>query len=163
MSCIALVGTLCGQITFGVLGDRLGRKGAYGVTLGLMIVMTILQVVGAWGSQDLFTALFLLWRFWLGVGIGGDYPLSAVISSEYASTRLRGPMIAAVILGTSCSADFKFQSGVALAPFLVSGFGLLFQPVIASSSQHAPKPGGVVGWAFFTENAHLPRAGVLGG
>ena len=45
---------------------------------------------------DLFTALFLLWRFWLGVGIGGDYPLSAVISSEYASTRLRGPMISAV-------------------------------------------------------------------
>jgi len=96
MSCIALVGTLCGQVIFGVLGDRLGRKGAYGVTLGLMIVMTIMQSVASWGSEDLFTALFLLWRFWLGVGIGGDYPLSAVISSEYASTKLRGPMLCAV-------------------------------------------------------------------
>jgi PHS family inorganic phosphate transporter-like MFS transporter len=96
MSCIALVGTLCGQVTFGILGDRLGRKGAYGVTLGIMIGMTILQSTAAWGSQDLFTALFLLWRFWLGVGIGGDYPLSAVISSEYASTKLRGPMMSAV-------------------------------------------------------------------
>lgn len=32
----------------------------------------------------------------MGVGIGGDYPLSAIISSEYASTKLRGPMVAAV-------------------------------------------------------------------
>jgi len=32
----------------------------------------------------------------MGVGIGGDYPLSAVISSEFASTRIRGRMMAAV-------------------------------------------------------------------
>ncbi|KAG6894509.1 hypothetical protein C0992_005791 [Termitomyces sp. T32_za158] len=32
----------------------------------------------------------------MGIGIGGDYPLSAVISSEFASTRIRGRMIAAV-------------------------------------------------------------------
>jgi PHS family inorganic phosphate transporter-like MFS transporter len=95
MSIIALVGTLSGQLIFGVLGDRLGRKGAYTVTLGTMITMTILQSAACWGSQNLFTALFLLWRFWLGVGIGGEYPLSAVISSEYASTKLRGPMIVA--------------------------------------------------------------------
>lgn len=32
----------------------------------------------------------------MGVGIGGDYPLSAIISSEFASTRIRGRMMAAV-------------------------------------------------------------------
>ena len=32
----------------------------------------------------------------MGVGIGGDYPLSAVISSEFASTKIRGRMMAAV-------------------------------------------------------------------
>ncbi len=32
----------------------------------------------------------------MGVGIGGDYPLSAVISSEFASTRIRGRMMTAV-------------------------------------------------------------------
>jgi len=31
----------------------------------------------------------------MGVGIGGDYPLSAVISSEFASTRIRGRMMTA--------------------------------------------------------------------
>lgn len=32
----------------------------------------------------------------MGVGIGGDYPLSAIISSEFASTRIRGRMMTAV-------------------------------------------------------------------
>lgn len=32
----------------------------------------------------------------MGVGIGGDYPLSTVIPSEFASTRHRGALITAV-------------------------------------------------------------------
>ncbi|KAL2520030.1 putative inorganic phosphate transporter 1-7 [Forsythia ovata] len=35
-------------------------------------------------------------RFWLGFGIGGDYPLSATIMSEYSNKRTRGSFIAAV-------------------------------------------------------------------
>ncbi|XP_020872540.1 inorganic phosphate transporter 1-1 [Arabidopsis lyrata subsp. lyrata] len=35
-------------------------------------------------------------RFWLGFGIGGDYPLSATIMSEYANKKTRGAYIAAV-------------------------------------------------------------------
>ncbi|KAJ3687829.1 hypothetical protein LUZ61_016993 [Rhynchospora tenuis] len=35
-------------------------------------------------------------RFWLGFGIGGDYPLSATIMSEYANKKTRGAFIAAV-------------------------------------------------------------------
>ena len=32
----------------------------------------------------------------MGVGIGGDYPLSAIISSEFAATRIRGRLMTAV-------------------------------------------------------------------
>jgi MFS family permease len=32
----------------------------------------------------------------MGVGIGGDYPLSAIISSEFAATRSRGRLMTAV-------------------------------------------------------------------
>ena len=32
----------------------------------------------------------------MGIGIGGDYPLSAVISSEFASSHIRGRMLTAV-------------------------------------------------------------------
>jgi PHS family inorganic phosphate transporter-like MFS transporter len=38
----------------------------------------------------------ILMSWQLGVGIGGDYPLSAVISSEFASTKIRGRMMTAV-------------------------------------------------------------------
>ncbi len=33
----------------------------------------------------------------MGLGIGGDYPLSAVISSEFAATKFRGRMMAGVL------------------------------------------------------------------
>lgn len=32
----------------------------------------------------------------MGLGIGGDYPLSATITSEFAATRIRGRMMTAV-------------------------------------------------------------------
>lgn len=37
-----------------------------------------------------------LFRFLLELGIGGDYPLSATIMSEFANTKKRGTLIAAV-------------------------------------------------------------------
>ncbi|KAI0152335.1 phosphate permease [Hypoxylon sp. NC0597] len=43
-----------------------------------------------------FTGLMTFWRVMMGIGIGGDYPLSAVITSEFAPTRWRGAMMAAV-------------------------------------------------------------------
>jgi PHS family inorganic phosphate transporter-like MFS transporter len=38
---VALCGTLCGQLFFGWLGDKLGRKKVYGYTLLLMIITSI--------------------------------------------------------------------------------------------------------------------------
>jgi len=32
----------------------------------------------------------------MGIGCGGDYPLSAVITSEFAPTRIRGRLMTAV-------------------------------------------------------------------
>jgi PHS family inorganic phosphate transporter-like MFS transporter len=93
---MALVGTLLGQIFFGLMGDRGGRKRVYGWTLWIMIAASLLNAATAWGHRAAFLAQFCIWRFVLGVGIGGDYPLSAVITSEYSSVRFRGMLIAAV-------------------------------------------------------------------
>jgi MFS family permease len=52
-----------------------------------------------------FIGVFAMWRFLLGIGIGGDYPLSAVITSEYTPRHLRGAMMAAVFamqVGAGC-------------------------------------------------------------
>ncbi|KAJ3075234.1 hypothetical protein HDU98_008850 [Podochytrium sp. JEL0797] len=90
-------GNLIGQITFGIAGDSHGRKSVYGLELMIIIVCTtgsFLAAPMARGANILQTLAF--WRFLLGIGIGGDYPMSAVIVSEYANVRNRGMMLSAV-------------------------------------------------------------------
>jgi MFS transporter, PHS family, inorganic phosphate transporter len=93
---VAFVGTLSGQLFFGWLGDRVGRKSVYGVTLLLMIICSVASGLSFGHSPAGVMATLCFFRFWLGFGIGGDYPLSATIMSEYANKRTRGAFIAAV-------------------------------------------------------------------
>jgi PHS family inorganic phosphate transporter-like MFS transporter len=90
------VGTLVGQLLFGWLADILGRKRMYGVELMIMIIATFAQALSGSAHAVHIIGVLVVWRFIMGVGIGGDYPLSAVISSEFASTRIRGRMMTAV-------------------------------------------------------------------
>ncbi|ORX73643.1 phosphate:H+ symporter [Linderina pennispora] len=106
------LGCIIGQFTFGYLADRLGRKRIYGVELIIIIVCTI----GASFSGNTMRGLsvywvLFIWRFVLGIGIGGDYPVSAIITSEFATTKNRGAMIAAV--------------------FAMQGFGIVAAAIVA--------------------------------
>ena len=101
----ALMGAACGQVLFGWLGDRLGRRRVYLFTLTLMAIGAVGSALSLpIGGLSTLTVL-ILWRFALGVGVGGDYPLSATIMSEYSNVRSRGRLVASV--------------------FALQGFGLL--------------------------------------
>ncbi|PKA59208.1 Inorganic phosphate transporter 1-6 [Apostasia shenzhenica] len=93
---VAFCGTLSGQLFFGWLGDKLGRKKVYGMTLMLMVLCSIGSGLSFGHTAQSVMATLCFFRFWLGFGIGGDYPLSATIMSEYASKKTRGAFIAAV-------------------------------------------------------------------
>ncbi|XP_054799146.1 probable inorganic phosphate transporter 1-7 [Prosopis cineraria] len=93
---VALCGTLAGQLFFGWLGDKLGRKKVYGMTLALMVVSSLASGLSFGHTAKSVITTLCFFRFWLGFGIGGDYPLSATIMSEYANKRTRGAFIAAV-------------------------------------------------------------------
>src|SRR5260370_39332505 len=72
---------------FGRLGDHLGRKSIYGHSL---IVLAIGAIASAFSPN---VVLLLIFSFILGLGIGGDYPLSATLMSEYANRRDRGKLV----------------------------------------------------------------------
>ncbi|OMP01040.1 General substrate transporter [Corchorus olitorius] len=93
---VALCGTLAGQLFFGWLGDKLGRKRVYGMTLMLMMICSIASGLSFGSSPKSVIATLCFFRFWLGFGIGGDYPLSATIMAEYSNKKTRGAFIAAV-------------------------------------------------------------------
>ncbi|WOK98977.1 hypothetical protein Cni_G07689 [Canna indica] len=108
---VAFCGTLSGQLFFGWLGDKMGRKRVYGMTLMLMVICSIASGLSFGHTAKGVMTTLCFFRFWLGFGIGGDYPLSATIMSEYANKKTRGAFIAAV--------------------FAMQGFGILTGGIVA--------------------------------
>ena len=81
ISSTALVGTLCGQLFWGWFSDKFGRRSAYGLTLAFMVVAGVCQGM-TFGPTTEATAVIgtlCFWRFLLGFGVGGDYPVSATM------------------------------------------------------------------------------------
>jgi MFS family permease len=86
----AILGAFIGAFVFGRLADVLGRKTVYTTVAAIMIV-------GALASAFAPNFLALVFaRFFLGLGIGGDYPVSAVLMSEYANRADRGRLVGLV-------------------------------------------------------------------
>mmetsp|Transcript_12611 Transcript_12611/g.20544 ORF Transcript_12611/g.20544 Transcript_12611/m.20544 type:complete len:333 (-) Transcript_12611:228-1226(-) len=88
---ISLVGTLCGQLIFGFLGDILGRKRAFILSSTLIMLASLGSALAYPIGSASIMVLLILWRGILGVGIGGDYPLAACISITTASLAICGP------------------------------------------------------------------------
>ncbi|CZT10666.1 probable high-affinity phosphate permease, phosphate-repressible [Rhynchosporium graminicola] len=89
-------GTVIGQLGFGYLADVVGRKRMYGLELIIIIFATLAQALTSNSRAISITGLIIFWRVLMGIGIGGDYPLSSVITSEFATTKWRGAMMNAV-------------------------------------------------------------------
>src|SRR5256884_5359833 len=109
-----------GALVFGRFADLIGRKRVYWMVAAIM-------VVGALGSA-LSPSYWVLiaFRFLLGFGVGGDYPVSAVLMSEYANRKDRGklvgmvfstqalglivgPLVALALLGAGVSDDLAWR------------------------------------------------------
>jgi PHS family inorganic phosphate transporter-like MFS transporter len=86
----AILAAFFGALIFGRIADVWGRKSVYTLVAAIMIV-------GALASALAPGYLFLVAaRFLLGLGIGGDYPVSAVLMSEYSNRKDRGRLVGLV-------------------------------------------------------------------
>ncbi|RDB24357.1 putative metabolite transporter C2H8.02 [Hypsizygus marmoreus] len=92
----ANIGSVIGQFAFGYAADALGRKAVYGKELMLIILATILTMTTPTGSlsPDHCLIYLAIFRILLGIGVGGDYPMSASITSDRSNLRKRGTMLA---------------------------------------------------------------------
>jgi len=66
-------GAVLGQIGFGWLADRVGRRKMYGVELAIIVFATMAQALSAPSAAVTMTGLLIFWRVMMGIGIGGDY------------------------------------------------------------------------------------------
>jgi PHS family inorganic phosphate transporter-like MFS transporter len=148
---VALLGTAIGQLLFGRLGDLKGRRHVYGMALLLMLTSSLASGFSICTTKRACVFLSLaFFRFFLGLGIGGDYRLSSTIMYEFANKRTRGSFIAAV--------------------FSMQGFGILASAtvtmVVCSIFRRASKPTSVydvppeadVAWRLILMIGSVPAA-----
>jgi MFS transporter, PHS family, inorganic phosphate transporter len=101
-----LLASAFGAIIFGRVADMLGRKRIYGYEV---LILAAGAIASAFAPNYTF---LLVSRIVLGIGIGGDYPVSATIMSEYSGKQSRGRMVGLV--------------------FAMQGAGLVVGPLVAS-------------------------------
>jgi len=165
-----LLAAFLGAFVFGRLADLLGRKQVYWLVAAIM-------VVGALGSAlaPSFWVL-IVFRFVLGFGVGGDYPVSAVLMSEYANRRDRGklvgmvfstqalglivgPLIALVLLGSGVSDSLAWRILLGLGAIPAAAVVYLRRQMPESPRYQAQVQGrhdaAVVGLARFSEGQVL--------
>ncbi|HEY5948241.1 MAG TPA: MFS transporter [Kofleriaceae bacterium] len=87
---VYLIGQVIGALVFGYLTDRLGRKRLFLITLALYLVATALS-----GFAPTF-AVFVVFRFFAGAGIGGEYSAINSAIDELVPARLRGQIDLAI-------------------------------------------------------------------
>ena len=131
----ALLASALGALLFGRVADMLGRKRIYGVE----VLVLAAGAIGCAFATNIWWLIGL--RFILGVGIGGDYPVSATIMSEYAAKSSRGMMVTLV--------------------FAMQAAGLIVGPLFASAllAGHVPQN---IAWRILLAFGAIPALAVYG-
>ncbi|KAF7978454.1 hypothetical protein HWV62_652 [Athelia sp. TMB] len=148
----ANIGSVIGQIGFGFAADSLGRKAVYGKELMLIIFATIMCISDP--TDVLSPSGVLIWlgvfRIILGIGVGGDYPMSASITSDRSNLRKRGTMLAYI---------FSNQGWGSLIGALVTIIVLAIYKHSMNDLGHTSKVDGV--WRIVIGLSLIPAFGTL--
>jgi putative MFS transporter len=81
------IGMAVGALVFGLMADRVGRKHVFIITLLLFSVGSGLS------AFTTSLALFLILRFFIGMGLGGELPVASTLVSESVPAHERGKVV----------------------------------------------------------------------
>ncbi|MHC9533124.1 MFS transporter [Dellaglioa sp. BT-FLS60] len=84
---VSSIGMAVGALIFGMLADRMGRK--------IILIVTLLFFSIGSGLSALATGLtfFLIMRFFVGAGLGGELPVASTLVSENVAPKRRGRIV----------------------------------------------------------------------
>ncbi|KAI7785679.1 mfs phospholipid transporter git1 [Diaporthe eres] len=113
---IAFAGTVVGQLAFGWLADHWSRTNSLLVSTIILMVFTALAAGSYYKGEavGMFNML-AAWRFFVGIGIGGEYPAGSVGAAESTGELKSGSRNLWFILFTNTMIDWGFVFGVAAA------------------------------------------------
>ena len=113
------VGAVIGMVLFGVIGDLVGRRAGVLITGSLVAVGSLLSACCVRSESVSLMTQLAMYRTLLGIGIGGEYPLSASMASEGADASVRGRVVAGVFSMQGVGMLFSSLLGY----LLLAGFG----------------------------------------
>lgn len=107
------IGMMVGAFLFGIMSDRIGRKNVFIITL-------LLFSIGS-GLSAFTTTLsaFLILRFIIGMGLGGELPVASTLVSESVNAKERGRVV--VLLESFWAAGWIISALIAY--FIIPKYG----------------------------------------
>lgn len=84
---VGFIGMAIGASLAGLLADKIGRRQVFAVTLLIYGIAT--------GASALATSvgMLMVFRFIVGLGLGGELPVASTLVSEFSPRRVRGRMV----------------------------------------------------------------------
>lgn len=112
----SFLGMFFGAIFMGMVADRIGRRPAFLINLGIYSLFTLA------GSFSPNATALIVTRFVAGVGVGAQMPLSDAYLSEILPARVRGKLIALAYTIGFCGIPVVGLSARVLVPLKFLGF-----------------------------------------
>ncbi|OCS84519.1 MFS transporter [Caryophanon tenue] len=107
------IGMAVGAVVFGLLADKIGRKKIF------MWTLVLFSVASGLSALTTTLAVFLILRFFVGMGLGGELPVASTLVSESVEAKERGRVV--VLLESFWAAGWLI--GALIAYFVIPDYG----------------------------------------
>lgn len=107
------IGMAVGALVFGVFADKVGRKKVF------MITLVLFSVAGGLSALTTTLAAFLILRFFVGMGLGGELPVASTLVSESVEAKERGRVV--VLLESFWAAGWLLSALISY--FIILNYG----------------------------------------